>query len=1137
MACMAHVHKSETAEREEAILDFWRSDETFQKSIELRAQSPEFVFFDGPPFATGLPHHGHLLGSTIKDVVGRYATMKGFRVPRKWGWDCHGLPIESLIEKKLNLKTKKDILDLGVDTFNTAARNAVMEFAHDWEKYVERIGRWVDFKNSYKTMDNSFIEAVWWGIKEMHQKGLLYEGRKVLMYCTHCETPLAKAEIQMDNTYKDITEEAVTIRFKVAGEENAYILAWTTTPWTLPGNVGLAVNPEVMYEKVLHNGVHYYVARERKDAVFGVGAYETVEKIMGAALVGKKYEPLFAIPAVESHAGKKHEVLAADFVTTTDGTGIVHTAVMYGEDDFKLGQEKGLPMVQLLDQGGHYNNEAPELVRGMFIKKGAKYVMEDLEKRGLVFAKAPNTHSYPHCYRCGTALIYNAVGSWFVNIQKIKEHMLAENEQVTWVPDHLKHGRFKHIVENAPDWTVSRNRFWASPLPIWRDAQGKVEVIGSLSELKARTVTRGNTFLIVRHGEAESNVLHVASSSPENPHHLTEKGREQARATAALLKGRKIDAMYVSPLMRTKQTADILATELQIEPSLVRIDKRVQEYQFGAYDNKPLAEYDAVTKPGVYTREGYTTSVGGSETMQELRKRVGDFLRAVDAEHERETIMVVTHGDPAWLMRSILDGHSLEETVVALEQYPRNAEVIERPFIPLPWNAEYEVDLHRPYIDSIVLKGEDGAPMSRISEVVDCWLESGSMPFAQHHTIGAPITTPPIGDFIAEYIAQTRTWFYYMHVMGVALFKRQAFKAVVSTGTILAGDGSKMSKSKGNYTDPLENLDKYGADAFRYYVMSAPVMHAEDFSFRDEDLRDAHNRIINMFWNSYQFYALYKDSIPHGTESPRAHVLDRWVMARLDETVHSVTDAMDAYDMPRACKSLRDMIDDYSTWYVRRSRERAKSDSAADTLATQREVLVTIAKLSAPVMPFIAESVYRGVVGEGSVHLELWPKKPVLKDSATLLSDMRAVRDAVSLALEARAKAGIKVRQPLATLTVPTPLSPDLLSIIAEEINVKEVVVGGELVLDTGLTPALLREGQIRDLIRAVQELRKEANLNPSDTVALHVDVNGSEDMRLLVEEAQTDLLRIAGVESVVHTTHATGKTVLPHLVITIVRI
>jgi isoleucyl-tRNA synthetase len=1074
--------------------------------------------------------------------------MKGFRVPRKWGWDCHGLPIESLIEKKLNLKTKKDILDLGIDVFNTAARNAVMEFAHDWEKYVERIGRWVDFKNSYKTMDNSFIEAVWWGIKRMHEKGLLYEGRKVLMYCTHCETPLAKAEIQMDNTYKDITEEAVVIQFKVLGEDT-YILAWTTTPWTLPGNVGLAVNPDVMYEKVLHKGTHFYVAHERKDAVFGEGNYQTVEKMKGSELVGKKYEPLFTVPAVEAHSGKKHEIIAADFVTTTDGTGIVHTAVMYGEDDFKLGQEVGLPMVQLLDQGGHYNAEAPELVRGMFIKKGAKYVMEDLEARGLVFSRAPHTHSYPHCYRCGTPLIYNAVGSWFVNIQKVKETLLTENEQVTWVPEHLKHGRFKHIVENAPDWTVSRNRFWASPLPIWRDAQGKVEVIGSLSELKARTVTRGNTLLIVRHGEAESNLLHVASSSPDNPHQLTDKGREQVRATAALLKGRVIDVMYVSPLVRTKQTADILATELGVPAAHVHIDDRIREYQFGSYDNKPLAEYDAVTKPGVYTREGYTISVGGSETMQELRKRAGAFLRDVDAAHEGKTILVVTHGDPAWLMRSILDGLSLEETVVALEQYPKNAEVIERPFIPLPWNAEFEVDLHRPYIDSIVLQGSDGAPLTRISEVVDCWLESGSMPFAQHHTLGAPVPQPPVGDFIAEYIAQTRTWFYYMHVMGVALFNRQAFKAVVSTGTILAGDGSKMSKSKGNYTDPLENLDKYGADAFRYYVMAAPVMHAEDFSFRDEDLREAHNRIINMFWNSYQFYALYKDSVPHGAHSPRTHLLDRWIMARLDETVNTMTDAMDAYDLPRACKSMRDMIDDYSTWYVRRSRERAKGSGAADTLATQREVLLTLAKLSAPIMPFIAESVYRGVLGEGSVHLQDWPKTRAITDEAkSILSGMVFARTFVTFGLTQRSAAGIKVRQPLTSLRIKhdapaIPFWDNFAEIIKEELNVKEVILekgdGSDepgVVLDTHLTPALVREGYIRDLIRAVQELRKEADLKPSDKVTLSVQTGDSEDMKALVEEARSELSRVAGVGRIEYVERVTGKTVFPNLVVALVR-
>lgn len=940
---MAQEKKSETALREEEVLTFWRTDNTFQKSLEKDAPRGEFVFFDGPPFATGLPHHGHLLGSTIKDVVGRYATMRGYRVPRKWGWDCHGLPIESLIEKKLGLKTKKDILELGIDTFNRAAREAVMEFAQDWEKYVERIGRWVDFKNSYKTMDNSYIEAVWWAVKKLNERGLLYEGKKVLMYCPHCETPLAKAEIQMDNTYKDITEDALTVKFKIKNPSahalpgNTFLLAWTTTPWTLPGNVALAVAADKTYGVYVQDGEQVIVVVERAESL---GLSTPTKTFMGSELIGIEYEPLYLLKAVEAYKGKKHLVLAADFVTTTDGTGIVHTAVMYGEDDFVLGQKEGLPMVQILDAGGNYNSEAPELVRSMYFKKGGKYVTEDLENRKLVFAKESHTHSYPHCYRCGNALIYNAVASWFVDIQKIKQALLDQNENVTWVPAHLKHGRFQHIVENAPDWTISRNRFWASPLPIWKcDSCKKTNIIGSVQELKARA----------------------------------------------------------------------------------------QE--------------------------------------------------------------------------------------------------------PVPDT----IDLHRPHVDIFTLTCACGGVMKRIPEVVDCWLESGSMPFAQHHMSGETIAEPPVGDFIAEYIAQTRTWFYYTHVMGVALFDRQAFKAVVSTGTILAADGEKMSKSKGNYTDPLINLDRYGADAFRYYMMATPVMHAEDFSFRDEDLREAHSRIINMLWNTYQFYTLFKDTVAHTDQSPRTHILDRWVMARLDEVVIEITDSMNVFDLPRTCRALRDFIEDYSTWYVRRSRERVKSGGSSDALATQREVLVTLSKLCAPIMPFIAESVYRGVTGEGSVHLTEWPSATVRPEDVDVLAGMKFSREVVSLGLTERAQHGIKVRQPLARLTVRTPLVPlwgELAEIIREELNVKDIeledrdVKEGEarVDLDTNLTAELVREGEVRDLLRIVQELRKKKGLKPSDQTALLVQAEGQG--RAFIEFAQEELKRVASVQRIDYVASVQGEKI-----------
>lgn len=945
--------KSETALREEGVLRFWQEDNTFQKSLDKSAPNGEFVFFDGPPFATGLPHQGSLLGSTIKDVVGRYATMKGYRVPRIWGWDCHGLPIESLVEKTLGLKTKKDILDLGIEKFNQKAREMVLQFVRDWEEYITRLGRWVDFKNSYKTMDNNYIEAVWWGIKQLHQKGFLYEGNKVLMYCTHCETPLAKAEIQMDDTYKDITEEAVTIKFKIKNPEqhglpgNTYLLAWTTTPWTLPGNVALAVGADISYALVRQDYgsgkvAHVIIAKDLIAKVTTAGS--SVEREMiGKELAGITYEPLFAVPAVEKHTGKKHEVVLGDFVTTTDGTGIVHTAVMYGENDFKLGQAHGLPMVQMLDQAGHYNNEAPELVRGMFIKKGAKYVLEDLEKRNLLFSREPHTHSYPHCYRCGTALIYNAVGSWFVNIQEVKQNLLKENEFVTWVPEHLKHGRFKHILENAPDWTISRNRFWASPLPIWKCGEcSSLRVVGSIDELK--------------------------------------KSAKQA--------------------------------------------------------------------------------------------------------------------------------------------------------------VPEDLDLHRPHIDAFTLTCDCGGTMKRISEVVDCWLESGSMPFAQHHVLGEEIAEPKIADFVAEYIAQTRTWFYYMHALGVTLFNRRAFNAVISTGNILAGDGSKMSKSKGNYTDPLVNIDTYGADAFRFYLMSSPVMHAEDFSFRDDDIKEPYSRVVNTLWNSYQFYALFKDSCAHEM-SPydSQHVLDRWILARLKEVQQEASRAMEAYDLPRTCTWIKEFIEDYSTWYVRRSRERTKGggEDTGFALATQRHVLLTLSKLMAPITPFISESVFQGVTGKKqSVHLETWPgvQKEISDDERSLVISMANVRRVVSLALEKRSVAGIKVRQPLSRLTtgkdVP-PFSEELLSLIKDEVNVKEVLQTYEqtdgstdekgltykvfsVELDAALTPELLREGYVREVVRAAQELRKQSALSPSQKVTLIYQPEGG--AVTIMQSAQAELGRVAGVSS-----------------------
>ena len=910
--------KSETALREESVLAYWKEHLIFEKTLEKDAPKGEFVFYDGPPFATGLPHHGSLLSSIIKDVIPRYKTMRGYRVRRRWGWDCHGLPIETLVEKELGLKTRKDIETIGIKAFNEKARSMVLQFVHDWEKYVERIGRWVDFKNSYKTMDNSYIESVWWALKQLWDKELLYEGRKVLMYCPHDETPLAKAEIAMDNTYKDITEEAVTVKFGLIGHPGTYFLAWTTTPWTLPGNVALAVGPDIEYVQVKTDEGNFILAKERLEATFPNKKYEIVDTRLGSECVGATYEPLFDVPALKSDTAYK--IYAGDFVTTGEGTGIVHTAVMYGEDDYVLGEKEGLPMVQMLDNGAHYNDVAPEFLRGKYIKAAEKEIKHDLENRGLLFEKKNHTHSYPHCYRCGTPLIYNAVPSWFLGINRvpkgkhktIKQRMLEENEKVNWIPEHLKHGRFGNIVESAPDWTISRNRFWASPLPIWKCQKcRKIEVIGSVAELKEK-----------------------AGNAPD--------------------------------------------------------------------------------------------------------------------------------------------------------------------------------DLHRPYIDEYTWKCDCDGEMRRVPEVVDCWVESGSMPFAEYHypfENKAEFEKRAPGDFIAEYIAQTRTWFYYMHAMGVLLFDRIAYKNVVSTGTVLAADGQKISKSKGNYTDPLHLIEMYGADAMRFNLMASPVMRAEDVRFRDEDVRDAHNRVIQLLWNCCKFYELYKAQYNGTTDAANStHPLDLWILARLAELEVAVTTSFDAYDLPDGCRAIKEFIDEYSTWYVRRSRERVKSDDEKDrqyTLATQRHVLLSLALLMAPIMPFLAESIYKLCDGtKESVHLEAWKeqekqgmfarifrKKP---DQPRILHAMKLVRAAVSRALEARDKAGIRVRQPLSKLEVAASdfagiaMADELLKIIAEEINVKRVVIssgvnGGEVALDLTLTDELREEGLVRETIREIQSFRKEQKLQPGE--------------------------------------------------------
>jgi isoleucyl-tRNA synthetase len=1094
--------KSDVAKREEAILAFWKENKIFEKSLAKQAPNGEFVFYDGPPFATGLPHSGSLLSSVSKDVIPRYKTMRGYYVRRRWGWDTHGLPIESLVEKKLGLKTKKDILTIGVKKFNETARSMVLEYVQDWKRYVERVGRWVDFDNSYKTMDVTYIESVWWALKEIYKKGNLYEGRKVLMYCLHCETPLAKAEIAMDNTYQDITEEAVTVKFKVKNPEkhnlpaNTYLLAWTTTPWSLPGDVALAVGKDIEYGIREENGEHLISA--------GKG-------LSASALLGLEYEPLYEIAKVRAHTGKKWVVLPASFVSTEEGTGIVHTAVIYGEDDYQLGLKEGLPMVPLLKPNGTYNDDAPEFIRGKYIKKAEADIKADLEQRGLLYKKEAHTHAYPHCYRCGTPLIYNAVSSWFINIQKVKATMLAENEKVNWFPEHLKHGRFMKNVEAAPDWTISRNRFWASPLPIWKDKEGNVTVISSLEELKVHTKKSGNRYFVMRHGESEKNIRNIVSSRINDGFHLTKKGMSDAKKNAAAYKDKGITRIFSSPLLRTRETAEITAEALGLPVSAVTLDNRLAEYDSGVFNNKLDKEWwDTYPDPSVLFEKG---PEGGTESINDMRIRFGEFLYEIETRFTHENILVVSHEWPLLVLRAVSQGADARTTAEILKMKDaRNkkqeslqpAEICELPFVPLPHNDDYELDLHLPYIDEVELVGERGEKLTRIPEVVDCWVESGCMPFAEYHypfENRAEFEKRSPGDFVSEYISQTRAWFYYMHAIGAQLFGRLAFKNIVTTGIVLAANGEKISKSKKNYTDPYVLFDSYGADAFRYYLMSSVLMQAEDLMFRDEDVKEVYGRVVNILRNTHAFYSLYKAEAGAPSRESK-HVLDRWIVARFDEMLTTVTEAFDRYDITHATRPLREFIEDFSTWYVRRSRNRVKGEDAAEkvaALSTMRYILREFSKVIAPVMPFIAEEIFQSVKTDSdpeSVHLSEWPEiKKKLFDfggDRKLLAEMADARALASLALEARQKANIKVRQPLKVFEFKGSaynISTGSMIMIADEINVKEVrknpALLEDIFLDTTITEELKKEGETRDVLRAVQDLRKQAGLMPQDRAVL----------------------------------------------------
>ncbi len=1091
------------AEKEQATLAFWQENKIFEKSIETPASEEsrgDFSFYDGPPFATGLPHFGHILAGTIKDAIPRYQTMKGNSVRRVWGWDCHGLPIENLIEKKLGLKSKKDIEDFGIDKFNKDANDSVMMYDTEWKKIVPRLGRWVDMERPYKTMDATYTESIWWAWKTLYEKKLAYEGNKMMHICPRCETTLAQSEVGMN--YEDITDLSVTAKFELTDEPGTYVLAWTTTPWTLPGNSALALKGDATYVKITIEGMEgkYILAEERvKDTVKEL-MFEVLETFEGSTLVGKTYKPVFPyFKKVEiDNMHNAFKIWHADFITLDTGTGIAHEAPAFGADDMDLAKANNIPIIKHIKMDGSFVQAVTDFA-GMKVKVAGDSQSADIEiikwlaHHGVLFEKHKIIHSYPLCWRCKTPLLNYATSSWFVDVPKIKEKLLAENQKISWVPEHTRDGRFGKWLEGAREWAVSRTRYWGAPLPVWKNQDGtEIKVIGSLSDLAEHSVTKPkNTYYVMRHGEALSNEKGFFETQGDQNNHLTEKGKQQALDTVAMVKAHGVDLIISSPFVRTQETAHLISSLLDIP---VVIDERIREYNIGVFDNRPVADYFDHYKHSYIELD---TRPEGGETHREVMNRSMAALHDFEKKYEGKTILIVTHGGPARMMlaaASLLTEEDVkeDERAVITTLYLGNAEVRKLDFKIVPRDETGAVNLHRPFIDEVEMRDSKGEIMKRIPDVFDCWFESGSMPFAQLHypfENKATFDKNYPADFIAEGMDQTRGWFYSLINLGVGLFDKAPYKHVIVNGLVLSESGVKLSKSEKNYTDPMELVEKYGADAMRYALLSSPVVKGENLQFSDDNVSEIYKKCISRLENVVTLYEMNKEAavIPSSSSD---NVLDVWMISRIHELVSASTKGYDAYILDEAVRGIADIIDDISVWYTRRSRDRLKGDTGEEdklkAYQTFSYVLITLAKVMAPVMPFISERVYSQIGGPmESVHLDAWPEGG--KVDQEVLVTMKKVRDIVSSALMKRTEAKISVRQPLATLYITTELTDAYTSIIKDEINVKEVLVGTEISLDTILTEELVREGELRNLMRAVQDTRKEKGLSAKDLVTLSV--------------------------------------------------
>ena len=946
-------------EREKNIEKFWEDEQIFKKSIDSRKQGPTYTFYDGPPTANGKPHIGHVLTRVIKDMIPRYRAMKGYMVPRKAGWDTHGLPVELEVEKMLGLDGKEQIEQYGLEPFIEHCKESVWKYKGMWEKFSNTVGFWADMEHPYVTYHNSFIESEWWALKEIWNKGLLYKGFKIVPYCPRCGTPLSSHEVAQG--YKDVKERSAIAKFPVKGED-AYILAWTTTPWTLPSNVALCVNPDETYVKVKmkEDGTVYYMAQALCDTVLGEGTYDVLETFVGKDLEYKEYEPLFdyAVATCEKQHKKAFYIVCDNYVTLTDGTGVVHIAPAFGEDDSKVGRKYDLPFVQLVDGKGEMTKETPWA--GMFCKKADPEVLKALRESGLLFSAPVFEHSYPHCWRCDTPLIYYARESWFIKMTAVKDDLIRNNNTINWIPESIGKGRFGDWLENVQDWGVSRNRYWGTPLNIWECECGCQHAIGSQAELK--------------------------SMSPN---------------------------------------------------------------------------YTEVVKK---------------------------YAKEMDQE------------------------------------------------------ANGEVELHRPFIDDVTITcPKCGKQMHRVPEVIDCWFDSGSMPFAQHHY---PFENKELfeqqfpADFISEAVDQTRGWFYSLLAISTLIFNKAPYKNVIVLGHVQDENGQKMSKSKGNAVDPFDALQTYGADAIRwyFYINSAPWLPNR---FHGKAVIEGQRRFMGTLWNTYAFFVLYAnidnfDATKYTLEYDKLPVMDKWLLSKLNSLIKEVDDDLGNYRIPEAARALQDFVDDMSNWYVRRSRERfwakGMEQDKINAYMTLYTALVTVAKVAAPMIPFMTEDIYQNLVrsldkeAPESIHLCDFPVANEAHIDKDLEAKMEEVLKVVVLGRAARNTANIKNRQPIGRMFVKaeTALPEFYQEIIQDELNVKKVEFTDDVRAFTSYSfkPQLRTVGrkygkyvnEIKEILAGLDGNQAMDTLNETDLLSF--ETQDGTKVELAKEDLLIDMAQVPGFVS-----------------------